>query len=62
MGKKGYERLQDAPLEDTRTTNTNHHIPDKERRRLLKKIAAAAITIPTVTILLDGRTNMTYAS
>jgi len=60
--EKNIEDLHGAPSEEARTTNTNHHIPDKERRRLLKKMAVAAVTIPTVTILLDGRTNITFAT
>jgi hypothetical protein len=37
-------------------------IPDAKRRRLIRRIAGAAVVAPVVILLADGKPNRAYAS
>lgn len=37
-------------------------LPDETRRRLIKKLGAAAVAVPAATFLLDASTKVAYAS
>lgn len=47
--------------ETGRGQEPNESIPDEERRRILKKLAACAFAAPAAMLLLDGGDNITYA-
>jgi hypothetical protein len=48
--------------ESERLPDASSPIPDAERRRLLKKLVAAASVVPIVVLLMDGAHNVAVGS
>lgn len=57
------ETRQPSPIQEEQTPSTDERtLPDAERRALLKRLGAAAATIPVVTVLHDATKNVAAAS